>query len=76
MRDHLDPTLQEAAHQLCGDYPGSVADYDAVETEIRAMADMLSRGIIKQFLRSSPEYPGRDPAASTAAGSHPDGRAR
>lgn len=49
MRDHLDLTLQEAAHQLGGDYPASVADYDAVETQILAMADMLSRGIIKQF---------------------------
>jgi hypothetical protein len=49
MRDHLDLTLQEAAHQLRGDYAASVADYDAVETEILGMADMLSRGIIKQF---------------------------
>lgn len=49
MRDHLDLTLQEAAHQLGGDYPASVADYDAIETQILAMADMLSRGIIKQF---------------------------
>ena len=49
MREHLDLTLREAAHQLGGDYAASVADYDAVETEILAMADMLSRGIIKQF---------------------------
>jgi hypothetical protein len=49
MRDHLDLTLQEAAHQLGGDYVASIADYDAVETEILGMADMLSRGIIKQF---------------------------
>ena len=49
MRDHLDLTLREAAHQLGGDYAASVADYDAVETEILPMADMLSRGIIKQF---------------------------
>lgn len=49
MRVHLDLTLREAAHQLGGDYAASVADYDAVETEILAMADMLSRGIIKQF---------------------------
>jgi hypothetical protein len=49
MRDHLDLTLQEAAHQLGGDYAASVRDYDAVETEILGMADMLSRGIIKQF---------------------------
>lgn len=49
MREHLDLTLREAAHQLGGDYAASVADYDAVETEILGMADMLSRGIIKQF---------------------------
>ncbi|MGH2680713.1 MAG: hypothetical protein ACRDG8_09590 [Actinomycetota bacterium] len=49
MRHHLDLTLEEAAHQLGGDYPASVADYDAVETEILAMADMLSKGIIRQF---------------------------
>jgi hypothetical protein len=49
MRDHLDLTLQEASHQLGGDYAASVADYDAVENEILPMADMLSRGIIKQF---------------------------
>ena len=49
MRMHLDLTLEEAAHQLGGDYAASVADYDAVETEILHMADMLSAGIIAQF---------------------------
>jgi hypothetical protein len=49
MRMHLDLTLQEASHQLGGDYAASVADYDAVETEILHMADVLSSGIIAQF---------------------------
>jgi hypothetical protein len=49
MRDHLDLTLKEAAEQLGGDYVASVATYDAVEAEILHMADMLSKGIIKQF---------------------------
>lgn len=49
MKDHLDLTLQEAAHQLGGDYVASVADYDVVEAEIIHMADALSSGIIEQF---------------------------
>ena len=49
MKTHLDLTLREASHQLTGDYAASVADYDVVEAEIIHMADMLSRGIIKQF---------------------------
>ncbi len=49
MKDHLDLTLQEASDQLGGEYVASVADYDAVETEILAMADMLSSGIVAQF---------------------------
>ena len=42
-------TLQEASDQITGDYVASVADYDAVETEILATADMLSSGIVAQF---------------------------
>jgi hypothetical protein len=49
MRTHLELTLREASHQLGGHYAASVADYDAVETEILHMADMLSSGIIAQF---------------------------
>ena len=49
MREHLDLTLAEAAAQLGGDYVGSVEAFDAAEDEIIAMADMLSRGIIRQF---------------------------
>jgi len=49
MKTHLDLTLQEASDQLGGSYAASVAVYDEVETEILGMADMLSKGIIKQF---------------------------
>jgi hypothetical protein len=49
MRDHLDLTLAEAAHHLAGDYEQDVQAYDAVHAEILHMADMLSRGLIRQF---------------------------
>jgi hypothetical protein len=49
MREHLDLTLAEAAHRLAGDYAADVRDYEAVHVEILHMADMLSRGIIRQF---------------------------
>jgi hypothetical protein len=49
MRTHLDLTLNEAAHQLGGDYVQSIADYDAVHLAILEMSDFLSQGIINQF---------------------------
>lgn len=49
MRTHLDQTLTEAAHELAGDYPASITDYEAVHAHILEMADMLSSGIINQF---------------------------
>jgi hypothetical protein len=49
MKDHLDLTLAEAVAQLQGRYADAVDAYDAVEVEIRHMADMLSDGIIAQF---------------------------
>ena len=49
MHDHLDLTLKEAVAQLTGDYPMSVATYDAIHGQILAMADMLSSGIVAQF---------------------------
>lgn len=49
MKEHLDLTLAEAVAQLQGHYTEAVNKYDAVEVEIRQMADMLSDGIIAQF---------------------------
>jgi hypothetical protein len=49
MHEHLDLTLAEAAHRLGGDYAKDIQDYDAVHAEILQMADMVSRGIIREF---------------------------
>ncbi|HEX6131983.1 MAG TPA: hypothetical protein VF044_09645 [Actinomycetota bacterium] len=49
MREHLDLTLAEAAHRLAGDYEADVEAYEAVHLAILHMADMLSRGIVRQF---------------------------
>jgi len=49
MFTHLDQTLDEATHQLKGDYPASVKDYEHIVEHILAMADILSNGIIAQF---------------------------
>ena len=46
---HLDQTLDEATHQLKGDYAASVKDYERVHHHILGMADVLSDGIIAQF---------------------------
>ena len=46
---HLNQTLDEATHQLKGDYATSVKDYDRVVQHILGMADVLSDGIIAQF---------------------------
>lgn len=51
MKTHLDHTLAEASHELLGDYPASVGDYEAIHLHILDMADMLSSGIMKQFPR-------------------------
>ena len=49
MKTHLDQTLAEAAHELHGQYPSSVSDYQTIHTHILMMADQLSAGIITQF---------------------------
>jgi hypothetical protein len=49
MKMHLDQTLDEATHQLKGDYATSVKDYDHIVQHILGMADVLSDGIVAQF---------------------------
>lgn len=49
MKEHLDQTLAEAAHELHGHYADSVTDYEGVHAHILIMADQLSAGVIAQF---------------------------
>ena len=49
MKTHLDQTAQELTHQLGGDYPAAIQDYDEIVEHILKMADILSDGIEKQF---------------------------
>jgi len=46
---HLDQTLNEATHQLKGDYAGSIKDYDAAMDHMLMVADILTKGIEAQF---------------------------
>src|SRR5215469_2100770 len=49
MKEHLDQTLAEAQDELSGNYTASVSDYEAIHLHIIALADLLSRGIMRQF---------------------------
>jgi len=49
MKTHLDQTLTEAVAELGGDYPASVAAYEAIHLHVLDMADLLSSGIIRKF---------------------------
>ena len=49
MKEHLDQTLAEAAHELHGQYAASVTDYEGIHAHILMMADQLSAGVMAQF---------------------------
>ena len=49
MKEHLDQTLAEAAHELHGQYAASVTDYEGIHAHILMMADQLSAGITSRF---------------------------
>ena len=46
---HLDQTLNEATHELKGEYAASIKDYDEAMDHMLMVADTLSDGIIAQF---------------------------
>jgi hypothetical protein len=46
---HLDQTLDEATHELKGDYAASIKDYDRAMDHMLMVADTLSDGIVAQF---------------------------
>jgi hypothetical protein len=46
---HLDQTLNEASHQLKGEYAASIKDYDGAMDHMLMVADILSSGIEAQF---------------------------
>jgi hypothetical protein len=49
MHDHLNVTTSEVVAHLQKKWPEDVAAYDKVHLQILSMADMLSKGIIRQF---------------------------
>lgn len=49
LQAHLEQTLNEASHELKGNYAASIRDYDEAMTHMLMVADALSDGIIAQF---------------------------
>jgi hypothetical protein len=49
MRTHITQTVAYAADVLAGSFATAIERYDAAESHMAEMADMLSAGIIKQF---------------------------
>ncbi|HVT15618.1 MAG TPA: hypothetical protein VHQ90_05465 [Thermoanaerobaculia bacterium] len=49
MKEHLDTTLQEAQDRLGGKWAEDARDYDRVKEHILALADTLTKGIVRQF---------------------------
>ena len=51
MYDHLGLTKTEAVEILTGKYADSISTFDKIEQEALLMADMMTRGIVRQFPR-------------------------
>ncbi|NLX88402.1 MAG: acetylglutamate kinase [Syntrophomonadaceae bacterium] len=49
MQEHLRLVYNEAVNYLTGNYAAGVAVYDEIEKQTLEMADMMARGIFKQF---------------------------
>ncbi|HKM32480.1 MAG TPA: acetylglutamate kinase [Oscillospiraceae bacterium] len=49
MYDHLMMVENEAMYRLTGQYPADIAEFDHMLDHTSIMADMMSKGIIKQF---------------------------
>ena len=47
--DHLKMTEDEAGFILTGQYENGINEYDAIQAEALTMADVMTRGIIRQF---------------------------
>src|ERR1051326_809892 len=65
---HLDQTLNEATHQLKGDYAASIKDYDGAMDHMLMVADTLTNGITAQF-------PSKFTNAAKGSGAGPQRRA-
>lgn len=52
LHKHLELTKSEAVHMLNKDYASSISEYDEIERQALEMADVMTKGIIKQFARS------------------------
>lgn len=47
--EHLRMTENEAVHTLSGQYRESIREYDSIQNQALQMADVMTRGIIRQF---------------------------
>ncbi|WP_182914302.1 hypothetical protein [Paenibacillus sp. 1011MAR3C5] len=50
LQEHLRLVAEEAATRLAGDYEQNMARYDQMQSQALEMADMMTLGIIRQFL--------------------------
>lgn len=48
--DHLYMTENELSYRLKGDHESEISEYDNIDSQVLRIADMMSDGIIKQFI--------------------------